>query len=445
MRFLSSLILILGLCTGLTSAQQHASAGADLPAEKDVTRVESFLASDALKGRKTFSPDIEKASGFIENEFLRAGLKPYAGNSYRQEFFMYTVKRGHSSLSVNGNPVDQEAFLVVSDRSQLTIRSVDSFKVVQIRKGDDLQASSKLIRTYLLSAQEHSMVLFQLDSSFSPLLKRLKLRNMNSLHQTGNVFIFLLGSPPVRTLEVTAENTLLKQSLNNVAAVLPGTDKASEYVIFSAHYDHLGTGANPSAMRQPEAGKDSIFNGANDDASGTTAVIELAHYFARKHDNRRSLLFVTFTAEEIGEYGSQYFSSGVDAKKVVAMFNIEMIGTQSKWATNSAYITGYERSDFGKILQKNLQGSAFHFYPDPYPSQNLFYRSDNAQLALKGVPSHTISTSKMDDEHNYHTPQDEISTLDLPNMTRIIDAIALSAGSIIDGKDTPARVSVEKN
>ncbi len=98
------------------------------------------------------------------------------------------------------------------------------------------------------------------------------------------------------------------------------------------------------------------------------------------------------------------------------MFNIEMIGTESKWGTHSAYITGYERSDMGKILEKNLSGSGFTFYPDPYPDQQLFYRSDNATLARQGVPAHTISTSKMDSEKYYHTRGDEIGTLDMTNM-----------------------------
>ena len=122
------------------------------------------------------------------------------------------------------------------------------------------------------------------------------------------------------------------------------------------------------------------------------------------------------------------------------MFNIEMIGTDSKWGNNSAYITGYEKSDFGKILQSNLEGTNFHFEPDPYPKQNLFYRSDNATLAALGVPAHTISTSKMDNEPNYHKQSDEIKTLDMNNMAEIIKAIALSSKTIVSGKDTPRRI-----
>ena len=91
-------------------------------------------------------------------------------------------------------------------------------------------------------------------------------------------------------------------------------------------------------------------------------------------------------------------------------------------------------------MQKNLTGSSFVFYPDPYPDQQLFFRSDNATLARLGVPAHTISTSKMDSEPNYHHASDEIETLDISNMTEIIKAIALSSTSIITGQDTPSRV-----
>lgn len=219
---------------------------------------------------------------------------------------------------------------------------------------------------------------------------------------------------------------------NNVIGILPGKSKPEEYVVFSAHYDHLGIKENK--------GDDQIYNGANDDASGTTAVIALANYFKALDQNERTIIFVAFTGEEVGGFGAKFFSENIDPNKVVAMFNIEMIGTESKWGKNSAYITGFEKSDFGVILQENLKGSDFNFYPDPYPKEQLFYRSDNARLAALGVPAHTISTSKMDIEPNYHKLTDEVSTLDLDNMTEIIKAIAISSQTIINGGDTPTRV-----
>jgi hypothetical protein len=96
----------------------------------------------------------------------------------------------------------------------------------------------------------------------------------------------------------------------------------------------------------------------------------------------------------------------------------------------------------GAILQKNLENTQFTFYPDPYPAQKLFLRSDNATLAKLGVPAHTISTSKMDSEKFYHKQGDGVETLDLKNMTEIINAIALSSGSIISAGDTPARIKL---
>lgn len=227
------------------------------------------------------------------------------------------------------------------------------------------------------------------------------------------------------------EFTVKNKSANNVIGILPGKSKANEYVIFSAHYDHLG---------MVESGADKVYNGANDDASGVTAVITLANYFKQLDANERTLIFVAFTGEEVGGFGSGFFSKSIDSDSVIAMFNIEMIGTESKWGKNSCYITGFEKSDFGLILQKNLKGSTFNFYEDPYPAEQLFYRSDNARLAALGVPAHTISTSKMDSEANYHKLSDEVATLDLENMTQVIKSIAISSESIIKGVDTPTRV-----
>ena len=241
-----------------------------------------------------------------------------------------------------------------------------------------------------------------------------------------------IGLTYYKELQSYRQDFLIKdKKANNVIGIIPGKSKPNEYVIFSGHYDHLG---------MKESGDDKVFNGANDDASGITAVITLAEFFKKKNDNARTLILVAFTGEETGGYGSAFFSNSINADEVVAMFNIEMIGTDSKWGKNSAYITGFERSDFGTILQKNLVGSGFNFYQDPYPQEQLFYRSDNARLAALGVPAHTISTSKMDVEPNYHKLSDEISTLDMDNMTEIIKSIAISSQTIISGKDTPSRV-----
>jgi Zn-dependent M28 family amino/carboxypeptidase len=222
--------------------------------------------------------------------------------------------------------------------------------------------------------------------------------------------------------------------LFNVVGVIPGKSKAKELVIFSGHYDHLGI-LKPKGDEQ-----DSIANGADDDASGITAMIALAKYYKKLNNNERTLIFVAFTAEELGGFGSKHFSKKLNPDDVVTMFNIEMIGKESKFGKNAAFITGFDKSDFGKILQKNLVGTPFTFHPDPYTRQNLFYRSDNATLAALGVPAHTISTDQIDTDQLYHTVKDEYSSLDSENILATVKAIALSAISIVKGTDTPTRI-----
>ena len=217
--------------------------------------------------------------------------------------------------------------------------------------------------------------------------------------------------------------------------IIEGKSKKAEQVIFSGHYDHIGF------LKAVDG--DSIANGADDDASGTTAVIALAKHFKQTNDNERTLVFVAFTAEEVGGYGSKYFSENMKPEAVMAMFNIEMIGKESKFGRNTAFITGYEKTDFGKILQHNLANTDFTFHPDPYPTQRLFYRSDNATLARLGVPAHTISTDQIDIDKFYHSVNDEFETLAVDNIVQTIKAIALSAKSIIAGTETPQRVKKE--
>lgn len=225
--------------------------------------------------------------------------------------------------------------------------------------------------------------------------------------------------------------------MSNVAGIIPGKSKPEEYVIFSGHYDHIGIIAGD--------GQDSIANGADDDASGITAMISLAKYYKTQGNNARTLIFVAFTGEEVGMYGSKYFSNNINADSVIAMINIEMIGKDSKFGPNSLYITGYDRSNLGQLMQENLKGSSFTFHADPYTTQNLFYRSDNAVLAALGVPAHTFSTSQIDKDEYYHTVKDEISTLDVENIKSSIEAIAIGAKGIVDGKQTPTRVEKLKN
>jgi hypothetical protein len=444
-RFILLLCVLSAACTGAgaqdgvttrdgAGAQTKASAQTKAGAReidkaitrKEVTHIEETLSSDAMEGRAVFTPAIDRAADFIAARFKAAGLRPLAGNDYFQPFYMMHVTSEQVQVSLGGHSVPAALVAVQTSLPSLDWTSADSLTVMTLDKEHNLRMAMQVFR------KGNRDMLILLDSASADHITQYN-RGMQDHFSSGHSLVMAVYSGSLTSVSIHIRSKITQKPLKNVVGILPGKGRADEWVVFSAHYDHLGIG-------KPDEKGDSVYNGANDDASGTTAVLTLARYFAGRHDNERTLVFAAFTAEEIGEYGSQYFAGQMDAGKVMAMFNIEMIGTPSKWGNNSAYITGYERSDFGKILQKNLAGTDFQFYPDPYTTQNLFYRSDNASLARAGVPAHTISTSKMDSEPYYHRPGDEIGTLDMSNMTRIIHSIALSASSIISGEDTPGRV-----
>ena len=224
-------------------------------------------------------------------------------------------------------------------------------------------------------------------------------------------------------------------SFNNVIGVLNGKSLSNEYIVVSAHYDHLGI--------NKEKQGDNIYNGANDNASGVTAVLTLAEHFKKLDLNERSIIFIAFTAEEMGLRGSRYFGKVINPDNFVAGVNIEMIGTKSEFGENTAWLTGFDRSDFGEIIQKNLSNSKYKIMPDPYPKQNLFFRSDNAPLARLGIPAHTFSTTAVGKDSHYHKVTDEYKTLDVQNIKEIIDMISTGILSIIKGEDTPTRIKLD--
>ena len=395
---------------------------------KEVERIENFLASDEMRGRRAGSPEIDKAADFIADEFKKAGLQPLPGGSYLQSFVMLRPRLKELKYKAEGGDVDTKNIIVITSKPELEVDEKSGYEVRHIKAGANFSNEIPQLNS------EKKNLLILVDTSFGrffPRLASLKRQMFSSPYNK----VFILGTSVPKEFKIKAEHSFEEARYANVVGILPGKLKKEEQVIFSAHHDHVGVG-------KPVDG-DSIYNGANDDAAGTTAVIMLARYFKQLGNNERTLIFATFTAEEVGGFGSQYFSQQFDPNKVVAMFNIEMIGTESKWGKNSAFITGYEKTNMGEILQANLKGSAFQFHPDPYPQQNLFYRSDNATLARLGVPAHTISTAKMEDEPHYHKPSDEVKTLDLENMAQIIKAIAESSKTIVSGKDTPSRVKQE--
>ena len=306
----------------------------------ETERIEKYLSSDELEGRRTFSKGIDKAAEFIANEFKQAGLTKL-NNSYLQSFSKMSSKFVSASGSFDGVALDAKNVIVVTPQPTVTINESSGYEVVKINKEDNFgQAARKF-----LSANNNYIVL--VDESFANNFSRLvQLKSNITADQKTVVFVLTNITPTKFKLEAT--HTIENLALANVVGMIPGKSLSNEYVIFSGHYDHLGINGARAING------DSIYNGANDDAAGTTAMIMLSKYFKKLNNNERTLIFVAFTAEEVGGFGAQYFSKQFDPLTVKAMFNLEMIGTESKWGKNSAYITGYEKTNMGDILQKNF-------------------------------------------------------------------------------------------
>lgn len=429
------------LLLGLACASQLAEAQKKGPAIKqaNVERIIRTLAADDMMGRASGKPGGLQAAQFLAAEFDRIGLEKMPGlQTYEQVFPAYDVRPGAASLTLNGTAVAPADILAVSGVPSLTWTSEDATpaQVVVIGPTDNVRQQMGAF----LQPTANTLVLVDPAHAqrFKQLAEYLSHSGLRGEQPKPFASVFALVAAPAAPVKfaAAASTTIKAVELRNVVGVLPGKAKdkarAAEMVVFSGHYDHIGI--------LPAVAGDSIANGADDDASGTTAVVALAEHFKKKKKNQRTLVFVAFTAEEVGGFGSKYFSQQIDPQKTVAMFNIEMIGKEAKFGPQTAFITGYERSDFGKMLQQNLQGTPFRFEPDPYPEQNLFYRSDNATLARLGVPAHTISSDQIPTDKLYHSVDDEVESLNLTNMTAIITAIARSATGIISGEQTPTRI-----
>ena len=201
-----------------------------------------------------------------------------------------------------------------------------------------------------------------------------------------------------------------KSSTWNAVGRLTGSDPklAKEVILLSAHMDHLAPRPNAAS------GADNIFNGADDDASGSIAVMELAEAMARGARPKRTLIFAWFGSEESGGTGSRYFADKpvVPLDRIVANLQFEMIGRpDAKVPPHTLWLTGYERSTLGPELAKR----GAKLVQDPHPEQSFFTRSDNIQFARRGVIAHTVSSFGLHKE--YHTPADEVRFIDFAHMT----------------------------
>jgi Zn-dependent M28 family amino/carboxypeptidase len=219
----------------------------------------------------------------------------------------------------------------------------------------------------------------------------------------------------------------------NAVGRLPGNDERlrSEAILLSAHLDHLGTRNDDGPTA---ALGDAIYNGANDDASGVVAVLQLAESLARSAAPKRTVLFALFGSEEVGGFGSEYFIDHppVALSAVVAALNFECLGRpDAKVPPGSLFLTGFERSDLGEMLVR--QGA--RLVKDPYPEENFFERGDNYPFALKGVVAHTVGSSGV--YPDYHQPSDDLRTIDHAHLTEAIQSMVRPVRRLTNSDSRP--------
>lgn len=216
-----------------------------------------------------------------------------------------------------------------------------------------------------------------------------------------------------------------RPSTVNVMGVIRGSDPVlkAEYVLVDAHYDHLGIG-------RPVNG-DSIYNGADDDASGVTAVLEIARQMMKGPKPKRTVVFAAMMGEEVGLLGTNWYIAhpAIPLANMAANLEIEMIGRPDSLAggVGRAWLTGYERSNMGEQLAAN----GIPIVADKRPNEHFFERSDNIAFARRGIPAHTLSSFNL--HNDYHQPSDDITRVDFVHMAGVINAGARAVRILSDG------------
>ncbi|CAN5216647.1 hypothetical protein BH10PSE1_BH10PSE1_32670 [soil metagenome] len=415
-----------------------------------VSAHENFLASPALRGRGGATNDEVVAATYVASVFERYGLTYAPGmTSYLQTApLKVTTPGGGASLSIGDVMIEQGQGLSVLSSSGAAVSGS-----VAVAEGDD-PAAIPAADVVLVAPPEGPTMRAWISGAMRKGAKVVVLRETQMLRgaaarASGPSYAvadeagedageaspdFLVLSPEAYdrltaavTTGATAAltpgvSTQSEAATTNAIGWLEGSDPSAGVIMISAHLDHLGI-------------RDGVlYPGANDDASGTTAVLELAHALGEGERPKRSILFVAYGSEELGLLGSKYFGEHppIPLERIVANLEIEMIGQQDPNMPKGVMtMTGFDRSDFGPLLKERGALVA----PDPYPEQNFFQRSDNYSLALKGIVAHTVSGWAT--IPTYHSPEDTIASLDIPFMTAAIQSLVEPLRALADGEITP--------
>jgi aminopeptidase YwaD len=402
---------------------------------------EDFFASDVMAGRGSATRDEQITATYVASEFEGYGLKIAPGmSSYIQSAEVISPQLdGKATLEAGSLHLNENSDFFLLSSTGASVSGPLTHVAGKDLKSAHIASGAAVLLTGVTDMKSLQQVMSQLRRGIASLILIPETPDLATLPQMvggkTRVGIHLADDPPRNSPTIVFIHTSAAQQFSaadgtpitlavhelpttaprqtfNAIGYLAGTDPTAGTLLLTAHLDHLGVG-------HPVNG-DSIYNGANDDAAGTTAVLELAHALAAGPPLRRSVLFVCYGSEELGTLGSTYFGHHppVPLKDLVANLEFEMIGNQDpKMPPGVLLLTGWERSNLGPALKEHgaLLG------PDPYPEQHFFERSDNYALALQGVVAHTAAG--WGTPPTYHQPSDDMDHLDLPFMTRAIQSL----------------------
>jgi hypothetical protein len=440
----------------------------------------SFLASDRLEGRGTPSKGLDLAAEYIAAQFRRAGLEPIGDDGYFQTADWRYLAPDPESVSCRWEwkgqtiRIDDEHISASLDAA-LDIAPTPAIKVVAsdaeaLKALKPEQVKGKVVLTVVPNP-------YRADRSRLREMNRARLAFLDRMDELKPALVVdidrdtrgvlglrrdVAGRRPGRSRSSVPRVTLHSPALaeafdampagpvageltmrigkprertakvRNVIGLLRGSDPALKetYVMLTAHYDHLGIGP-------PNAAGDAIFNGANDDGSGTASVIEIASALAALNPRpKRSLVFMTFYGEEHGLVGSRYYVEHpvLPLEKTVADINLEQVGRTDDSEgprVSAAAVTGFDYSDIGPLLRQAGAASGVDVVKHPTNSDAYFQASDNGAFAAAGIPAHTISVAYMFPD--YHGVDDEWEKVDYANMAKVDRMAALGLILIADG------------
>jgi|GEM_PF-1866742 len=432
-------VTIAAMALALLPAAPSLSRSRATPVVGDVAvRTElDLLAGPGLRGRGSATPDEAIAAGYVAAMFRDAGLRTAPGmDTYLQTAPIVrrtvtadptltiggTAVPGVTVLRSTGDRVDGTAAILRDPAGAIPRADV----IVYTGPEDKFSTVYRAARgkaKLLLTQETQEDRDYRKQTGGRPRL-RVTLKGVVSRPDIAVAALPAETLGRVRdgdrvTLDIPVVTT--EGTTTNAIGYLPGTDPKAGAILISAHLDHLGV----------RNGK--VMPGANDDASGTVAVIELAKAFAAMGRTKRGVLFVAYGSEELGGLGSTWFGMHppIPLTDIVANIELEMIGERDpKLPADAVMMTGADRSN----LFDFLRGNGALVAPDPYPDEHFFERSDNYSLALKGIVAHTLSGRV---GATYHQPTDTVASIDIGYMTAVINSLVVPIRKLAEGAFTP--------